>query len=731
MQRLAILSAVLACAVAQAQVPAFFDPPPLESRRQLQATRTATPPDIDGVLDDEVWRAAKATGDFVQSEPKQGEKATHRSVVRFLYDDTALYVSAELEQPGGWSAFNQRDMRRDYPTNECDSFAVIFDTLGDGRNAFIFSVNPFGAQRDVQVIDDELSEPNWDTLWRVSTKRDEHGWTAEFAIPWKSLRHGGPGTTWGVQFFRRERGMNEDTVWSPIPRNVSAARMPYAGVMVGLEAPKPSVLSLQLRPYLIGRLQRIGDDGRVTIAPSGGGEVTWNPTPSTFVDLTGNTDFAETDVDRRVVNLSRFSVFFPERRQFFLESAGVFAAGFQGFVQPFFSRRIGLDDDGNSVPISAGGRAVYRSVDRSAGALVVHTLPTLNSGGSLFGVLRYSHNLGEQSRVGGMVVARQDFAGNGAEATTNVVPVVDGLLRNGPFTLSASLMGSGTSSPGRASKFGGTATVDARVQGNWGGLDANALVMSPDFDARSGFVARGDIMGVGANGNLDMRPDWLPSWLRNFGPFFESYALWGVSTLKFQEANVYFAPMWVQFKGGDEAWLFVEKTEQVITEVFAPVKNASFAPGAYSYERMGLAVASQQSRKVGMSAQASGGSYYSASTFQGSVAASVQPIPHVLVSGQYTYNRFWGRGVTGEFAETHLLLLETRLALSPKLQLIGSYQRDTDGNASVLNARLAWEFLPLSFVYLVVTDTRAAYRAPDISPSELRVVLKATYTWRP
>ncbi|MDP1824090.1 MAG: DUF5916 domain-containing protein [Archangium sp.] len=724
-----LLLLLISCSAA-AQVPAFFDPPPLEARKKIEATRVTVAPDIDGDLSDDAWKHAVPTGDFVQNEPKQGEKATHQSLVRLVFDEKALYVSAELEQPGGWTAFNQRDMRRDFPNNECDNFSVILDTLGDGRNAFSFSVNPFGAQREEQVVEDSLFEPNWDTVWRAATKRNEQGWTVEVAIPWKSLRHGGKGTVWGIQFFRRERGMNEDTVWSPIPRTVSPWRMNYAGVVKGLEPADGSLLSLQLRPYLIGRLEKVGDQP-ITVAPSGGGEVTWNPTASTVVDLTANTDFAETDVDRRVVNLSRFSVFFPERRQFFLESAGVFAAGFQGFIQPFFSRRIGLNEDGESVPISFGARAVYRTVQRSAGALVVHTMPTATSNASLFTVSRYSRNLGEQSRFGGMVVTRHDFAGPAGGESDNVVPVLDGMFRGGPLTVQATLMGSSTTAPGVPGRFGSAATAEARIQGNWGGFGVNALVVTPDFEAKTGFVARGDIMGVGANGGIDFRPDWLPSWLRSMGPFVESYALWGVSTQKFQEASVYFSPMWFLFKGGDEAWLFVEKAEQVISDPFEPVQKVAFAPGSYSYERMGVAAFSQASRKVMVGGEVSTGSYYSASTFSGNLRASLQPIPHVLVSGSYTYNRFWGPGVLADFAETHLLLVETRLALSPRLQLIGSYQRDTDGNAAVLNARLAWEFLPLSFVYVVVTDTRAAYRAPDAAPNELRVVAKVTYTWRP
>lgn len=714
---------------AHAQQPAFFDPPPLAQRRALDAVKVTTPPEIDGDGSDEAWKSAKVSGDFVQFEPKQGQPPTHKSTVRVVYDERALYVFAELEQPGGWTAFNQRDMRRDFPTNECDSFSVILDTLGDGRNAFSFSVNPFGAQREEQVVDDALFEPNWDTVWRASTRRDEAGWTVELAIPWKSLRHGGKSVVWGVQFYRRERGMNEDTVWSPVPRTVSPWRMPYAGVIKGLEPAEPSLLSLQLRPYLIGRLVKEGD-APFGVAPSGGGEVTWNPTSSTAIDLTANTDFAETDVDRRVVNLSRFSVFFPERRQFFLESAGVFAAGFQGFLQPFFSRRIGLSE-GASVPISFGARAVYRTPERAAGALVVHTLPTATTNSSLFGVARYSHNLGEQSRVGGMVVYRHDFEGALGPASDNVVPVVDGMFRTGPVTMTATLMGSSTTSPGQAARFGTAATAEARVQGNWGNFGVWGNLSTKDFEAKTGFVARGDIMGVGTSGGLDYRPDWLPSWLRSMGPFVDGYALWGVSDGQFQEASVYVSPMWFLFKGGDEAWLFVEKAVQELKEPFEPVQHVAFAPGTHSYERMGVAFSSQASRKVALGGDVSTGTYYSANAFNASVRGSVQPIPHVLFAGSYTYNRFWGEGVLKSFAETHLLLVETRLALSPKLQLIGSYQRDTDGNAQVFNARLAWEFLPLSFVYVVVTDTRAAYRAPDIAPEELRIVAKVTYTWRP
>lgn len=724
-----VLLALLALPGRATPAPAFFDPPPPEARRAVTALRVARAPILDGVLDDEAWQQPAGATGFVQREPTQGRPSTHESRVWVAFDDEALYVAAALEQPGGFFAFNQRDLRRDFPTHESDSFSVILDTLGDGRNAFSFSVNPFGAQRDAQVIDDSLTEVNWDTVWRARTRRDERGWTVELAIPWKSLRHAGPEVPWGVQFYRRERGRNEDTVWSPTPRTVTAWRMAYAGVIRGLEPPKPSLLTLQVRPYLAGRLD-VPDGAPVGVAPGVGGEVTWNPTPAVTVDLTANTDFAETDVDRRVVNLSRFSVFFPERRQFFLESAGVFAAGEQGEVMPFFSRAIGLDR-GRPVPIAAGARAVYRTPQRSAGALVVQTLASGSTAPALFALGRYSHNLGEQSRVGGLAVVRHDFAHEGAEAVTNVVPTVDGLFRSGPFTLEATVMGSSTSTPTTAPRAGAAALTEARVQGNWGSLSAYASGVTRDFEARAGFVGRGDVVTVGAYAALDYRPGWLPKWLRALQPQVDTWALWGASDGRFQERNTTVTPLWLLFSGGDDLWFSVSQEEQVLSAPFAPVRGVTFAPGRYAYEKVSASFFSQASRKVALGASVATGGYYSAQQLEGLLRASVQPLPHVQLSGSWAYNRFWGPGVLGPLAETHLLLVETRLALTPQLQLIASYQRDTDGNQAILNARLAWEFLPLSFVYVVVTDTRSVEGRPDAPPGELRVVAKLTYTWRP
>ncbi len=724
----------IACAVplavaAQSGSPAFF-PPPAE-KPQAVAVQSPTPPTIDGVLDDAVWTLSPRLTDFVEYEPNQGAVPTHGMTVQFAFDDQALYVAARMQQPGGLAALNQRDMRRDFNFPDSDSFGVILDPLADGRNAVSFQVSPYGTLRDMQVIDDDIYEQNWDTVWRAKTVRDDNGWTVEMSIEWKSLRYNSSGKPFGLQLLRRERGINHDTVWSPVPRSISAWRMSYAGQLQGLKPPTPGLLNLQLRPYAIVRAEKIGDE-KIGVAPAVGGEVTWNPTPSTVVDLTVNTDFAETDVDRRVVNLSRFSVLFPERRQFFLESSGVFQVGFDD-IQPFFSRTIGLNN-GERVPMSAGLRTVYRTPTTNAGALVVHTLPTPKNPSSLFAIGRYSRNIGDTGKLGGMVSFRHDFAhrtDNGEwMPSTNVVPTVDGLIRNGPLTVGASLMSSFLAEDPKT-KVGAAGTAYLNVQQNWGDLTFFTYGLSPEFEARAGFISRPEIFATGVDFNSDYRPSWKPSFIRSMGPGVNAQTIWSTADSSFQEARVFLRPWAFLFAGGDEAGLFVAKEKQVLTEAFEPVANVTFAPGTYDFQRVGLYVNTQNSRKVAGGIDGDYGSYYSAEQVKFNAYTSIQPIPHTQLIARWTLNHFWGQGVSGGNTTTHLLSFDTRVALNPRLSLFASYQRDTSGNAAILNTRFSWDFLPLSFIYVVFTDTRSAFPAPGLPPTEQRLTIKATYTWRP
>lgn len=707
---------------------ASFDPP--KTKVRAHAARAAGKIAIDGTLDENDWLLAKPLSDFVMIEPRQGTTPNVKTAVRVLFDDHALYIGARCDDPAGNSGIQQIDLRRDFELNDNDYFGIALDTLGDGRNAFGFFVNPYGAQADVQVVDDELFEDKWDTVWKSAVTRDAEGYTVELAIPWKSLRTVKGRTEFGFQVARQVRRFAETDAWSPYPRAFSPFRMPYAGILDGLEPTEPKLLDAQLRPYGIMRFDQQGD-GPISVQPNAGGEVTWQPSASTVIDLTANTDFAETDVDRRVINLSRFSVFFPERRQFFLENAGVFSPGPEdSLIDPFFSRTIGLDATGAPVPINAGARIISRSTASSIGALVVNTASTATAGSSLFGVARYTHNVGDESRAGGMLVVRQDFAQGSLMPVTNVVPVADGLARFGPLTIIGMATGSLTQKE-RVSTLGGAGVVTAKVQANWGQLSAGVTALSQDYDARAGFIARGESLVANSTWYFDLRPGWLPSFIRSIHTYGEALLVTSTRDGSFQSGSVYMEPLWVRTSGGDRIWFSAKHSTEALSEPFAGVRGVAVPSGVYNFDEYALVAYSEKSRIVSGGGSMTFGKFYRSDLFQIQVQAGFQPMPHVSLFFRYDFNRFEGPDVLfGTEATTHLLLGEARIALNPKLQLIGSYQRDTSGNRSIANARLAWEFLPLSFLYVVYTDSRSAFAASDSVVSEQKLVMKLTYTWR-
>ncbi len=705
--------------------------PPASARRHGTAAPAAKPPAIDGTLEDGEWAAATPLSDFVQVEPDEGKPATLATRVWVLFDDEALYVAARCDDPLGPAGIQQSDLARDFDLEGSDAFGITLDTLGDGRNAFGFFVNPYGAQKDLQVVDDALVENRWDTVWRSAVSRDARGWSVELAIPWKSLRTREGSTSFGFNAGRRAKRLGEESSWAPFPRGYSLFRMSYAGTLSGFVVPRPGALDVQLRPYGIVRADRVGH-GAASVSPAAGGELTWKTSASSVLDLTVNTDFAETDVDRRVVNLGRFNILLPEQRQFFLESSGVFEAGATGWLSPFFSRAIGLSASGAPVPIEAGARFVSRTDARSLGALVVKTGEGDGEPDALFGVARYSHNFGEESRLGGLLVARHDFEKLGAQGHTNVVPTLDGLWRVGPFSVSSFLSGSSTApDSGKGARFGAAGFVGASAQGGFGYFTVNGGFVSPGYEAQSGFVARGDCLATSMYWWTDYRPTWLPGWLRSLNTEVSHYAIWGATDARFEEADLTVNPLVLKLKGGDRFFVGVDRTWQSLTDAFGPVPGVNVPPGEYQADSYTVGAFSETSRAVAGGLFAAVGKYYRADWRHVNARFALHPIPHVALALSYQYNHFEGQDVQRGGAETHLVLGEARLALSPRLQLIGSFQRDTAGDVTIANARLAWELAPLSFLYVVFTDTRNAVPSPTPAPPEQKLVAKLTYTWRP
>jgi hypothetical protein len=421
----------------QAVTPVVPDAVPRPVARTVRATGAIR---IDGRVDEAAWADAAVIDRFVQSRPNLGHPATQRTEVRFLHDGEYLYIAALCFDEEA-HRLTTPSLERDFASNNSDVFGVALDTYHDRRNGFMFLVNPHGALKDVQLFDDSRSENGaWEGPIDVRTEIQDWGWSVEMAIPLSTLRFD-PRTdpqVWGLQILRRVRRDNEDSFWAPLDRRDQIHRMSKAGTLEGLGRVQAG-RNLSVKPYLLGGTTsgtRLGEPYRGGEADAGG-DLKFGLTPALSLDLTWRTDFSQVEVDDEQVNLTRFSLFFPEKREFFVENSGTFAfgdelsrgyrtgSGLRDFTL-FHSRRIGLTDDGQPIPILGGGRLTGRAGGVELGALNMQTRSHGEAPAENFSVLRVRRPLFGSSDIGALAVNRQ-ATGGGLTAQRDVG--VDGSFR--------------------------------------------------------------------------------------------------------------------------------------------------------------------------------------------------------------------------------------------------------------------------------------------------------------
>jgi len=710
-----------------------FAPP--EQPPTIEAFRATSEVRIDGKLEESDWQTASPVSGFTQEEPEQGGAPSFDTEVRVLYDDDNLYISAICYDADGPTGIRVQDLRRDFDFFENDVFGVSLDPFSDERNAIIFQVNPYGVLRDLQVTDGNIFNIDWDATFEARTSIEEDRWTAEIAIPWNVLRYSQDQKSWGINFVRGIRRFGEFSGWSLWPRVFSPYRMDYAGVLENIEPPPPST-NLRVQPYLVMRDERVGEDDELldAVTPEIGGDLKWAVSSNTVLDLTVNTDFAQADADRQVVNLSRFSVFFPERRAFFLENASLFRAGSSIAALPFFSRRIGLDSFGQPIPIDAGARLISRTESRNIGALFVRQRSNNTSPVSHFGVARYSQNLGNSNRVGALATFRQDESYDGNPAELNMVGAIDGLFR---FTNTITLQGMVSGSLTKETEGDGLASyVWLANRTNRGYLGHVQAIVSEDYNPGVGFVPRRDFMLTSPAGNLDLRPDWKPAFIRSFKPGFVSYIYHRLSDGAFQEAWLTLTPISIQFINGAVIDLSLEPNWQTLESqdiaFFRPL-GVGLNAGEYTYVRYNAELQSDLSRRYSGALEVTTGPYFDGRLTTVSATARLAPSPHMALSLDYELNRATNLGVESENVDSHLFGPELRLALNPRFQFNAFYQYNTLAERARWNVRLSYEFNPLSYVFLVFNDNRYFVNEtlrrsnPDFFATQQQVIFKVSY----
>ncbi len=385
------------------------------------------PPAIDGVLNDEAWTRATVVDSFTQQEPFIGQPASERTEVRMLYDANHLYIGVRLYDSTP-AAIISTEMRRDsLRILDEDNFQVILDTFHDRRSGYVFVTNPLGAKLEEQIFEEgggnargASSNVNrdWNGVWNVEARRTSDGWTAEFEIPMVTLRSPNvPVQTWGINFFRSIRHKNEQVYWAPIPKPYSIMMLSRAGTLTGMRDLNRG-LDLRVKPFYLGggRRNRSGSSLVTSGVSDVGLDVKYGLKAGLALDVTVNTDFAQAEVDEQQVNLTRFQLFFPEKRDFFLENSGTFTISNQGLerlTDLFFSRRIGLSDTGQPIGIVGGARVTGKMPGGNNLAVMnIQTEATNGSPGDNFLVARYSKDLSRRSKLGGLFI-NKDQIGTG------------------------------------------------------------------------------------------------------------------------------------------------------------------------------------------------------------------------------------------------------------------------------------------------------------------------------
>jgi len=687
--------------------------PPPETAPTIEAIKAKGRITLDGKLDEADWDRVTPNSDFFRREPRQGGKVKYKTEVRFLYDDKNLYIGAFCKDSVGVKGIRIQDLRRDFSWGSNDIFGVALDPQNLKQYAQGFQTTPYGNQRDFQNFNGNNFDTGWNTLWRVRTKRTQEGYMVEMEIPFKSLRYNlpenGNSIELGFTLVRYARRDIEVSTYPAIPQSFTPYRMTYAAKLVGIEAPPPST-NIRVEPYALYQydenkagnqlLDRLNE-------PKVGVDAKWAINPKTVLDLTLNTDFAQADVDRAVNNLERFNIFFPERRQFFLENSGIWAGGLQQSIRPFFSRRIGLQGEFNAIPapIDVGARFTQRTEKNALAGLFVRQRETENSAAANFGVVRYLKNFGRENNIGVMVTHRLDdrFTEMGLESNNNTTITLDGQIRpTSQWDVQYLLSSSIDETTGKTGYAGRIFVGNDANKWYYGWVteytDAN-------YNPRMGFVRQNDVIRHNPGGYYIWRPKKI-DWIRRWDPgIFVNYNHDATDPSSFQQASLYIFPVFTWFK--DDSFLEISTTPtwQNINFDFAPL-GLEIEQDNYFYTRYLVQYNTDLSKKWSGDLGVDFGDFYNGTRTTLNAGARFAPLPHTTLTLNYEYNDIRDVGVLEEDLETHLYTANLRLALNPRVQLSTFYQYNSFNEQGRWNVRFSWEYMPLSFIYLVFNDTQ-------------------------
>ncbi len=690
---------------------------------------------IDGKLDEPAWQRAIPLGPLTQVEPKEGEAATEATEVRVLHDADAIYfgILCRDSMPGG---IISTQLTRDTDLTVDDYVIVVLDPFFDRRNGFFFMVNPSAARADGQISNNsEDPSFDWDGIWDAAAHRNEQGWTVEISIPYKTLRFKPGQTTWGINIERQIKRNNEVDRWSGSRRDIWITNLAEAGQLQDLPIIRQG-LGLDIRPYGLVR-QDPFDPARVEKSPwtpDGGLDVSKNLTPNLNASLTVNTDFAETEADTRQVNLTRFSLFYPEKRPFFLEGAGVFETAGNSIwdpdLLPFFSRRIGLYQD-QEVPILFGSKIIGRQSHFNIGVLDVQTRGTdiLNEDGSRYHLdgqnlmaARVSRDVFEQSYVGA-IFTRGNPSGTGSNTLIGADArfATSKFRRDKNFSLDLFLMRTDDQTTGTSDYAGGfwldypNDRWDIRLQGKQ---------IGSNFRPALGFVPRRGVRKASAGVEFSPRPE---KWgIRKLGFGMEGDIIADLDNVV-ENWSLYFTPIGIEMNSGDQVQFSVSREFERLPETFEIFDGVVLPLASYSWNRFEVGLETASKRFWVFQSNLGWGDFYNGTRRQIGVGLTLKPSTHFNFNVESERNDI--RLMQGDFY-TQLFSVRGDFNFSPNVSWANLVQYDNESRVLGFQSRFRWILKPGNDFIVVLN--RGWYLTLDhgyVSTFD-RATVKLAYTFR-
>ena len=694
-----ILCSVVSLAIA-GEARAQVDVQPIPATKRLEAIRIDEPIVIDGELSEPAWGRAQVGRDFQQQEPDTGAPTTEPTEFRILYDDDALYFAGTFfdSDPRGPIV---DELKRDFAGRNGDIVALSLDTFGD-YTAYNFNLNAAGALRDTQSHEDgRVFNGNWDGVWTARTTRLSDRWIVEAMIPFKTMRFPEAAEQeWGMNVFRLIRRKNEFTYWSPQPRQFNFYKISYGGRLTGIRNVR-SGRNIQIKPFLTGAFSNLrfpaldrrwdgdaGIDAKVGIGTS------------LALDITAHTDFSQVEADEQQINLTRFSLLFPEKREFFLENQGAFRIGdLTGrTLIPFFSRRIGLSAAGEPIPIFGGARLTGRQGDYTLGLLNIQTEGVDGVSGDNFTTLRTARNFGGSS-VGGFYLGRES---SGLSGHNRVAGGDVHLTFRRTMDFNAFVMGS-TTTGGRSGTAGRAAFNLAERRYS---VDLAYTNIAPEFRNDLGFIARGDVGLVSWDTAYYIRPSRPDSRWRqvSFGTRGDRFDDSGHTTLNSQFLSGYINQ---GFSDSGQLNTSADAYYERLTRPFSPSAGVSIPVGEYRFAQMKTGYSSNPSRRLAFSTDVTAGEFYS-----GTIRGLIGSLRWRLNANLAASTAVEVNGVNlpqGAF-DTQLARFRIDYSFNTRMFLNTFVQYNSATSSWLTNIRYRFIYRPLSDFYLVYNDTKSAGR---------------------